>query len=159
VIAFRDTVTIRVPAATVWGWLESLPEHITDWHPDHLSARWVSGGAFVPNAVMEVHERLHGKSHRLRMTLTDVEPGHRLRYRVFPGIRGGYDVEPTGTGTRFTATLEIGVHLPVVGAFIDWMLRLSIPARLEAIRRHQAEEAANLKALLETKPLSREASD
>lgn len=148
-IVVRDTVTINVPPVAVWDWLESMPEHYAAWHPDHISSRWVSGGAFVPHAEMEIQERLHGKPHRLRMTLTGVAPGQWVRYRMLPGLSGGFEVEPTVTGSRFTATIEIGVRIPVVGALIDRMLRVTIRRRLEAIRRHQAEEGANLKALLE----------
>lgn len=155
-IVLRDTVTICVPPARVWSWLESIPEHIHEWHPDHISARWVSGGAFVSNAKMEVKEQLHGKPHRLRMTVTEVEPGHWVHYRLFPGLRGGFEVEPVENGTKFTATIEIGLSVPIIGALIDGVLRLIIPGRLEAIRRHQAEEGVNLRALLEAKPSPRE---
>jgi hypothetical protein len=103
---------------------------------------------------MEIQERLHGKPHRLRMTLTGAEPGQWVRYRMLPGLSGGFEVEPTDTGSRFTATIEIGVRMPVVGALIDRMLRLTIRRRLAAIRRHQAEEGANLKALLERKAVA-----
>jgi hypothetical protein len=98
---------------------------------------------------MEVKERLHGKPHRLRMTVTEVEPGRWVRYRMFTGLRGGFEVEPVENGTEFTATIEIGLAIPILGALIDGVLHLTIPGRLEAIRRHQAEEGANLKALLE----------
>ena len=155
-IAFRDTVTIHAPPARVWSWLESLPEHIHEWHPDHISARWVCGGAFVSNAEMEVNERLHGKPHRLRMAVTEVEPGRWVRYRLSAGLRGGFEVEPVANGTKFTATIEIGLSIPIIGALIDGVLRLLIPGRLEAIRRHQAEEGVNLKTLLEAKPSPRE---
>jgi uncharacterized protein YndB with AHSA1/START domain len=148
-IVLRDTVTIDVPPAAVWSWLESMPEHALEWHPDHVSARWVRGGTFAPNSEMEITERLHGKIHRLRMRVTEVEPGHWVRYRMLPGLGGRFEVQPAGSGSQFTAALEIGVRLPVVGSFIDAVLRLTIPRRLDAIRRHQAEEGANLKALLE----------
>lgn len=155
-IVLRDTVTIDVPPAEVWRWLESIPEHIAEWHPDDISARWVRGGAFVPSAEMEVKERLHGKPHRLRMTLTEVEPGHWVRYRMFPGLRGEFEVEPAETGSTFTATIAIGLRMPVLGALVDRILRLTMPRRLEAIRQHLAEEGANLKALLETRRSRRE---
>lgn len=154
-IVLRETVTIDVPPVEVWRWLESIPEHIAEWHPDHISARWLSGGAFVPNAQMEVKERLHGKPHRLRLTLTGVEPGHRVRYRMFPGVRGEFVVEPAETGSTFTATIAFGLRLPVLGSLVDRLLELTIPRRLEAIRQHLVEEGANLRALLEAKSLHR----
>ena len=42
-IELRDTVAIEAGPHEVWGWLESLPEHYRQWHPDHVSA-WAMGG-------------------------------------------------------------------------------------------------------------------
>ena len=39
------------------------PAHYLEWHPDHISCRWLSVGAFEPAAEMEIVERLHGKKH------------------------------------------------------------------------------------------------
>lgn len=148
-IELRDTVGIDAPPEEVWAWLESMPDHVLEWHPDHLGARWVRGGGFVPGAVMEVRERLHGKPHRLKMTLTDVDPGRRVRYRVFPGLRGEFRVRPADGGSEFTAVIEMGGGLPVLGRLLDGLLHLMLRSRIEALRRHQAEEGANLTALLE----------
>jgi hypothetical protein len=148
-IVLRDTVTIHAPARVVWDWLESLPEHDREWHRDHIGCRWLRGRAFVPGAEMEVVERLHGKPHHLRMRVMAVAPGHWVRYRIFPGLAGSLEVKPAGSGTLFTATIQMGIRTPVLGAMIDTLLRWMIPARIESIRRHQAEEGANLKALLE----------
>jgi uncharacterized protein YndB with AHSA1/START domain len=148
-IVLRDAVTIHTSPARVWSWLEAMAERYREWHPDHVGARWVSGGALVPDAVLEVEERLHGKRHRLRMTVTEVEPGRRVRYRMGPGVRGGFEVEPVEQDTRFTASIELGLEVPLLGALLDGLLRRILRSRLEAIRRHQAEEGASLKALLE----------
>jgi len=61
-IVLRDCVEIPAPPEVVWDWLEHLPDHILEWHPDHLGARWVRASGFVPGAVMEVRELLHGES-------------------------------------------------------------------------------------------------
>ena len=148
-IELRDTVVIDVPSQVVWEWLETMPEHILEWHPDHISARWVRGCSFAPNAVLEVEELLHGKPHRLPMKIIEVEPGRRACYRVFPGLGGCVHVEPTDAGSRFTATIRLGFRMPVVGALVDALIRRALRERIEGIRRHQAEEGVNLKALLE----------
>jgi hypothetical protein len=41
-IVLRDCVQIPAPPEVVWDWLEHLPDHILEWHPDHLGARWVA---------------------------------------------------------------------------------------------------------------------
>lgn len=151
-IELRDTVRIDAAPEAVWGWLESMPDHVLEWHPDHISARWVTGDGFVPGAVMEVRERLHGKPHRLRMTVTEVEPGRWVRYRMFPGLQGTLAVRPIDGGSQFTAVIEMGLDVPVLAPLVDGLLRLVLGGRLEQIRRHQAEEGANLKGLLEGSP-------
>lgn len=148
-IELRHTVDINVSPETVWRWLETLPDHINMWHPDHISARWIEGGGFEPGAVMEVRERLHGKAHRLRISLTEAVAGRIVRYRFFPGCRGSFELEEIATGTKFTAAVEIGIRIPIVAPLLDKLLGLAIPGRLNAIRRHQAEEGENLKILLE----------
>ncbi len=95
---------------------------------------------------------LHGSLHRLRMTLIDLVPGRRVRYRMFPGCSGEFDVETVDGGTEFTAIIRMGIRRPVVGRWVDGLLRRVLGDRLEGIRRHQAEEGANLKALLEHSP-------
>lgn len=111
-IELRDTVTINAPAPVVWAWLERLPEHCREWHRGHIRCRWLSGKAFEPGAEMEVVERLHGKPHRLHMRLMEVEPGHWVRYRIFPRLEGALEVKPAGSGTLFTATIRMGIRTP-----------------------------------------------
>jgi uncharacterized protein YndB with AHSA1/START domain len=149
VIELRDSVVVHASPERVWEWLETLPGHYQQWHPDHRSARWVTGHDFHPGAVMEVEEVLHGRPHRLTLTCVDVEPGRSVRYRLFPGMGGAFEIEPVDGGTRFTATLCAGTRAKVVGPALDAVLRRVLGGRFEALRRHQAEEGVNLKAVLE----------
>lgn len=113
-IPLRDTVTINVPPALLWDWLQSLPDHYLEWHPDHVSARWVHG-ALVPGAVMEVREMLHDKPHRLRMKVTEVQPGRPARYHVFPGVSGAFSVDAVNSGAEFFhAVIVIGAAVPIL---------------------------------------------
>lgn len=153
-IELRDTVAVEAPPEAVWRWLEHLPDHYLEWHPDHVGARWVRGDAFAPGAVLEVREMLHGRPHRLRMVAKEVRPGRRVRYRVAPGLGGELAVDARDGGAEFTAVITIGFRAPVVGPVLDRLLRWALGDRIEAIGRHQAEEGANLKALLERTPLS-----
>jgi hypothetical protein len=148
-IELYDTVLIRRSPEVVWSWLEHLPEHYLEWHPDHRGCRWIRGEGFVPGAVMEVHEDLHGKPHRLRMELKDVDPGRRVDFRIAPGLAGAFEVQPAAAGSRFIATITVGSPAPVVGRIVDLILDRAMHSRLKAMRRHQVEEGKNLKALLE----------
>lgn len=148
-IELRDTIDISVPPASIWTWFQNLPEHYREWHPDHIGCQWLHGDSFVPGARMEAVELLHGRRHRLILTMTDTEPGRHVKYRIYPGVTGSLAVEPIGTGSRFTATVAIGTRMPVVGGLVDRLLRRWFCSHLEAVRRHQQEEGENLKAILE----------
>jgi hypothetical protein len=148
-IELCDTIDIDVPPEIIWAWFQHLPEHYKEWHPDHISCRWLHGEAFEPGARMEAVERLHGRRHRLRLTMTGTRPVRRVQYQIYPGVRGSLAAIPTETGSRFTAKIEIGTHLPILGRIIDRMVRLILAPHLEAIRQHQAEEGVNLKTILE----------
>jgi hypothetical protein len=43
----------------------------------------------------------------------------------------------------------MGIHTPLLGVIIDALLFWTITARIVSIRQHQAEVAANLKAMFE----------
>lgn len=148
-IELQDTVIVNAPRDMVWAWLEALPEHYLEWHPDHISCRWLSVGAFAPAARMEVVELLHGKKHRLRLKLTGVDPGRSVDYQIFPGLKGRFEVKAGASGTVVTATIRMGVNTPILGEAIDALLRLTVGRRIDLIRKHQAEEGVNLKELLE----------
>lgn len=148
-IELCDSTYIEARPATVWAWFERLPEHYLRWHPDHVSCNWVHGDAIVDGAEMEVVEVLHGIPHQLRMKLVDVAPGHRVSYRIYPGIGGTLEVEPSGAGSRFTATIRLGSRIPVLGALLDGFLRVWFRERINSIALHQQEEGVNLKRMLE----------
>lgn len=148
-IELQHTVIVNSSPDKVWAWLEALPEHYCEWHADHISCRWLHGGALALSAKMEIVEFLHGKKHRLRMKVIGVDPGRRVCYRIFPGLNGSFEVEGRAASSVITATIRIGADTPVLGKVIDALLRKTAGGRINAIRHHQAEEGANLKQLLE----------
>ena len=152
-IRLSDSVAIRVPPSRLRAWLETLPEHYMQWHPDHISASWVKGEAFVPGAQMEIVERLHGKRHCLHLTVTTVEVQRKLCYRIYRGVYGSFELQPENGGCRFTASIELGLHNPLLAGMIDGLFRRLFSSRIEALRLHQIEEGRNLKRLLEAESL------
>jgi hypothetical protein len=148
VVQLRDTVFIRVPPERVWAWLTELPRHYRAWHPSHVDCRYVRGDTLKVGAVLQVEEQLHGKAHALRLHADAVVPQRLLRYSG-RGFRGGFILEPAKQGTRFTAELEFGLSLPLVGRLLDVVLGRWLANRLSAFQAHMREEGVNLKQLLE----------
>jgi hypothetical protein len=98
--------------------------------------------------VLRVRERLHGKPHSLTLRADVVVPDRLVRYSG-RGFRGAFILEPAGRGTRFTAQLEVGLPLPLIGRLLDPVLRRLMANRLSAVQEHMREEGQNLKHLLE----------
>jgi hypothetical protein len=98
-----------------------------------------------------VVEQLHGKPHSLKLRATVVVPHRLLRYSG-RGFQGAFLLEPSDGGTRFTAELELGIRLPVVGGLLDTVLRRLLANRLTALQVHMREEGQKLKDLLEARP-------
>ena len=147
-IRLHDTVHINATPERIWAWLDRLPRHYRDWHPSHVGCRYVRGDHLSVGAVLRVCERLHGKLHSLTLRADVIVPDRLLRYSG-RGFRGAFMLEPAGTGTRFTAQLEVGTDLPFIGRLLDLVLRRLMATRLSAIQEHMREEGQNLKRLLE----------
>lgn len=155
-IELQNTVIVNASSDKVWTWLKALPEHYSEWHADHISCRWLNGGALAVSAKMEVVELLHGKKHRLQMKITGIDPGRYVCYRIFPGLKGSIEIEARASGSIITTTITMGVGTPLLGKVIDALLVKIAGIQIESIRQHQAEEGANLKKLLEGKATGRE---
>lgn len=153
-IRLRDTVTIGAPPERVWRWLDEMPRHYRDWHPAHLDCRYVRGDRLAAGAALHLVETLHGRRHSLTLRADRVVPARLLRYSG-GGVRGAFILEPAGAATRFTAELEFGTRLPVVGRLIDALLRRLLARRLSAVETHMREEGLNLKRLLEAEGSAR----
>ena len=147
-ILLHDTVHIEATPERIWAWLDELPRHYRDWHPSHIDCRYVRGNHLTVGAVLRLHEHLHGKPHSFALRADVVVPGQLLRYSG-RGFRGTFMLEPAGTGASFTAQLEVGARLPLIGRLLDPVLRRLLARRLSAVQEHMREEGRNLKLLLE----------
>lgn len=149
-IELRHEIEVRASPEQVFDWLGHLRENYLAWHPDHRSCRYLRGEPLQVGSVVEIEELLHGRPHRIRFRVTQVEPNARIRYRIAGLGEGGFATEPLEGGVVFIADLRMGTRLPVLGALADGVLARLFRRRIEALRRHMAEEGRNLKRLLET---------
>ncbi|MFB0515090.1 MAG: SRPBCC family protein [Candidatus Neomarinimicrobiota bacterium] len=148
-IVLRDTVEIKASPEQVFDWLVHLDEHYLAWHPDHVRCRCIKGRMQEAGSVVHVEEYLHGRLHQMKLRTTAIEPNQHIDYRVAPGLRGSFDIEPEENHILFTAELGFGTRFPILSPLLDWMLFRLLPRQIAALREHMAEEGANLKHLLE----------
>ncbi|MBM3126642.1 MAG: SRPBCC family protein [Chloroflexi bacterium] len=149
-IKLRDTITIQTSTKRIFGWLESLPKEYVSWHPDHVAYRVIKGSMRQPGSEIECQEHLHGNLHTLRFRLTKVEPDKRMEYEIIGLGKGAFEVIPKDDEVEFVAELGLGSSFPIVGRFVDAVLRVLFHRRLEAMRQHMREEGQNLKKIIES---------
>lgn len=143
----RDSVHIDAAPEQVWSWLTDLPEHYTEWHPDHVSAEWERGDFRRTGSIMTAIEFLGGRREELRFELTYVDPPGCIEYR-FKGPHalllagGAFNVAGDDGGARFTACIRYRF-----GILTERLFR----RRITTLRTHMREEGENLKRLVEAR--------
>jgi hypothetical protein len=142
---FQDAVHVDASPERVWSWLAGLVDHYTEWHPDHVSAYWVTGKPNEVGSVLEAVECVGGRREKLRFEMTDIDVPHVMRYRILgphslilPG--GAFSIDSDGDSSVFTASIQYRF-----GGILDRLFA----RRAGALRAHMREEGANLKRLVE----------
>lgn len=138
----EESIALPVPPERVVTFLESLDERYLDWHPDHISFRWLDGSR---HEEFFFEERIGGLLLRMPMHVTRSADGrmaactpHSWLVRwVFPWMV--LMVLPDATGCRFTQRLKLRFGP------IRYLLERTF---LSALRQHMREESANLERLL-----------
>jgi len=148
-ILLEDTIRINATPESIFTWLDHFPENYCAWHPDHVSCRYTSGNSMQVGSILRCEEYLHGKSHTMTLQLTHIRPLERVEYRMGRIGGGAFEVRPAAVGVDFVAQVWLGSRLPVLGAFLDSVVRLLFAGRLDMLRKHMTEEGRNLKQQLE----------
>jgi hypothetical protein len=130
----------------VWGWLCHLAENYQDWHPDHGGAEWLAGPPNRVGSIMRAVELIGDHEEELLLELVEFDPPYRYAYRIgrsigllLPG--GAFEIEPDAAGGCWF-TVRVAYRY---GPFTERLFR----RRVEQLRTHLAEEASNLKQIVE----------
>lgn len=150
-LVLKDRVEIHAHAGDVYEWFRNLEDNYRDWHPDHVSCRYVRGNPLQIGSVLCAEEYLHGQLHKLSLKLTSVEPGRAFDYHIAPGLRGGFRISPTTSGAELQAELCIGWSLPIIGPLGDFVVKKFFTAKLKDLRTHMSEEGQNLSRILDVR--------
>jgi len=147
-LILEDIAELRAQPCEVYDWFRNLVDNYKEWHPDHVSCRYVRGKPMQVGSVLYVEEYLHGRLHKLRFKLTSIEPDRLFRYRIAPGLSGGFRITPTKSGARLEAKVCVGWKLPIIGPIVDFVVTKLFEAELSDLRAHMREEGRNLSTLL-----------
>lgn len=141
----QDSVYVHAAPEHVWSWLAGLTHHYAQWHPDHVSAAWVSGEANQVGSVLEAVEYVGGRREKLRFVMTEVAPPTLMEYRIAGAhglllAGGAFLIVADGDGSTFTASIRYR---------FGWVVERLFTRRAQALRAHMREEGENLKRLVE----------
>lgn len=143
-LILEDSVELPAQPSEVYEWFRDLPDNYRDWHPDHVSCRYIKGNPLEAGSVLYVEEYLHGRPHELRLKLTSIEPNVCIGYKIAPGLRGGLRFTPTESGTKLEARLYIGWSAPGIGQVMDYVVARLFATRITELRSHLREESQSL---------------
>jgi len=155
VIWLEDKVEIKASPEQIFDWFAHLEENYLAWHPqDHIEWRTLKGNLMEAGSTFYFAERIGERTLRMKCRIIGVEPNRRVEWTAIGpfsllGVGGIFLAEPIETGSLFTAVVYFGWSVPLLGRVFDWVARTFLPHRLEALKRHMAEEGQNLKRLLE----------
>lgn len=144
-MTLEDYIEVAAPPEEVWAWLSTMADHYTEWHPDHISARWIRGEPNHIGSRLEAIEYLAGHRETLVFEVTGVDPPRRMEYRILgphsillPG--GRFVISERNHGSVFQAGIDIRT-----GRIGEILSR----RRMQALRTHMHEEGRSLKRLIE----------
>jgi hypothetical protein len=148
-VLLRNETWINASPEDVFHWLEHIDRNYLEWHPDHVSCRYIKGNALEVGSILFCQEYLHGKPHKFRMRLTRVVPGSRMEYDIGLSMRGAFEVLPVDGGAKLIAEVELGFSLPLAGKAQDALIRKIFTWRIDALEQHMTEEGERLKRIME----------
>lgn len=149
-LVLTDRVFIPVPPEDAFAWFQELETNYPVWHASHVACQHVRGGKLEPGTVLSAQEFLHGKLHKLKISITGLIPGEEITYRIGRGVRGCFRFQPVAGGVEFEASLFLGWKIPLLDGAGNLILKKLLGHRLTRLQQHMHEEGLNLKKILES---------
>jgi carbon monoxide dehydrogenase subunit G len=137
-----QSVTVNRPVAEVWDFISNF-ENTTRWSRGVLKARQTSDGPLGVGSTLQMVVKAFGRRRTADYLVTEYEPNRAFAFEVTSGpvaSRARYSVEPTGAGTRLTASGEAEATGPY---------KMLAPILVPTLKRHSQDDLANVKRILE----------
>ncbi|WP_331236405.1 SRPBCC family protein [Natronorarus salvus] len=142
----EERTRIGAPPEEVFRYFEEMDSNYEEWHPDHITFRWVEGEGLERGNRSYFEEVIGGTLMKKTVWYAAVEPDRYIELRptsrlirfVLPYI--SFAFEPDGEGCRVVQRIKI--RTGPIGARLN-------RREFDAVRRHMNEEGENLKRILE----------
>ena len=137
---------VDASADEVYAFFEDVEDWYLEWHPDHITFRWVAGDGLAEGNEAYFEEEIGGEVKKQTIRYTTIEPPYiivfhptsRLIRFFLPQIK--FTIEPENGGCRVTQRVQ--VRTGPIGRRLN-------KAEFDAVREHMQEEAENLKRIVE----------
>lgn len=141
-----ETKTEAAPE-DVYAFFEQVEDNYLDWHPDHITFRWVTGEGLEVGNEAYLEEEIAGDIKKQTIRYTTVEPPNRIVFHptsrllrlILPHI--SFTIEPVMEGSQVTQRLKI--RTGPIGRRLN-------RDEFDAVRQHMKEEGDNLKRIVES---------
>ena len=148
--ALTDSIKIKGLSEEIYDALIkvfSSQKYYKLWHKDHTIFKWIRGKPFNKGSILVAEEYLHGKLHKMKFILTNIEKNKRIEYRLaFPTSiicpKGSFIIEKKKDYCTFIANLYF--------RFSNFFIKYA-KDRVDAVRIHMKEEGEKLKEIVEKK--------
>lgn len=142
----KESIWVDAPAKAIYRFFEEMEHNYLRWHPGHESFEWLAEPGIREGNIIRFVETIGGKRMSKKVSYTKVVPNHLIEFaptawffRMFLP-RMLFRVEPESHSCLVTQE----IHLRI-GPLAAWLNRRD----LQAVREHMAEEAQNLKQIVE----------
>jgi uncharacterized protein YndB with AHSA1/START domain len=137
---------IDEPPDVVFRFFEEIEDRYREWHPDHVTFRWVTGEGLEVGNEAYFEEWIGGELQERTIRYTTVEPNRYIEFKPTGRLIGlfvphiSFTVEPEDGGCRVTQRIK--VRTGPIGRRLN-------RKEFDAVREHMNEEAENLKRIVE----------
>ena len=142
----EEQTHIEASPEDVFRFFEQIDQRYEEWHPDHLTFRWVTGEGLEPGNEAYFEERIGGDLKKQTVRYTEIEPGRYIEFAptsrlvrlLLPHL--SFTIESEADGCLVTQRIK--VRTGPIGARLN-------RREFDAVRLHMQEEGENLKRILE----------
>ena len=163
-IRFTDETIINASSDKVFYFLTHIDRLYKKWHSkDHIFCHALIGSLDRKGSMVHFFEWIGHFPLYLIAQISKVDKDHYIEYLpVFPFslLRLGYGsftIEKISNNEiKLVAYVEGGYNIPVIGSFLDFIVRKLIS--FDAIKKHMNEEGENIKRYLEKNSITIDSS-
>lgn len=142
----EERTRVEASPEDVFRFFEHVDRYYEEWHPDHITFRWVEGDGLEQGNHAYFEEEIGGDLKKQTVRYNRVKSGRYIELQptrwlirlLLPHI--SFTIEPTGVGCRVIQRIKI--RTGPIGARLN-------RREFDAVRKHMKEEGENLKVMVE----------